>query len=198
MTKTKERGNNDVKRKRKRGAGQSTHLGKSGAVVGILIQRGNAEREMKQVEATKKAVEEGLAKMKALLQKMKDIKEELPTAYWKYDQVKGHRRETLARLLDVYKSGMKAGPLTTALQDLVLTKAQVDTKIQDLEQLIASKETDIPALIANIREQEDFLESTQEYATTEAANKQPRLENDDNYVAEEADEEEDEDIDDDL
>ena len=152
------------KPKRKRGAGQSTHLGKSGVTCGILIQRSNAEEEKKKLDSKKKTLSDELDKMKALLQKAKDLEEELPTSFWKQINLKGKKRETLARLFGVFKTGMKAQEVSDALKDLMLSKDMVESKMRELEESIAAKAIVVPGIIASVREQEDFLERTQNYA----------------------------------
>ena len=102
--------------------------------------------------------------MKSLLEKMMALKEELPTGYWIYDKVKGARRVTLARLVGVYKSSLFAAELTDVLKALDLSKGIVDSKMKDLEESIAAKESVVPGITAAIRETEDFLNETEEYS----------------------------------
>ena len=163
MTKLKKQNGNRVKRKRKRGAGQSTHLGKSGVTLGILMHRRSAETEKEELEKEKKALVDEAAKMQALLEKMISLKDEKPNDYWKHDSVKGAKRETLAKLFGIYKTSMKAQPLTDALKSLNLTRRKVDEKMNELKESVADKEACLPECIAQIRERDDVLESTAEY-----------------------------------
>ena len=87
----------------------------------------------------------------------------MPDAFWKWDLVKGQRRNTLARLC-VFKSGAKADEIASSLKDLNLTKDIVQSKIEELKIVISEKEASIAPILAQQREREDFLECTAEYA----------------------------------
>ena len=95
------------------------------------------------------------------------MKVSLPDDYWKYDKVKGAKRETLARLFGVYQSGMKAEPLTIVLKELNLTKARVDTRAEQLQAEIEESAQAIPGRTAEIRELNDYLDTTRHYDEAE-------------------------------
>jgi delta 1-pyrroline-5-carboxylate dehydrogenase len=78
--------------------------------------------------------------------------------------VKGQRRNTLARLCSVFKSGAKADEIASSLKDLNLTKDIVQSKIEELKIVISEKELSVAPIIAEQRERQDFLEYTAEYA----------------------------------
>jgi hypothetical protein len=150
------------KRKRKRGAGQSTKLGGTGVALGILIQKTNTQQERDDAEGKRKAHDEETKRLKALLQKIVALQEELPEEYWKCEKLKGGRRETLSRLFGVYKSKKSAQELADDLNAMNLSKVDVDTKIEELKTGVALKEKEVATILATIREQEDLLDAMDE------------------------------------
>ena len=161
ITKIKEDGKGN-KRKRKRGAGQSTKLGGTGVTLGILIQKTNTQQERDDTEGKRKAHDEETKRLKALLQKIVALKQALPAEYWKCEKLKGGRRETLSRLVGVYKSKKSAQELADDLDAMNLSKAVVDAKIDELMTEVALKEKETATFLATIREQEDLLDAMDE------------------------------------
>ncbi|CAB9523867.1 unknown protein [Seminavis robusta] len=152
------------RRKRNRRPGTATHLGKSGVVAGILLQRQSKEEELKALEKTEKSAIDELDKLKTLHQKAVDLKTQLSDGFWKWDVVKGWRRVALARLFGVFKSGDKADAVASSLKALNLTKEKVLAKMAELEREIKSKEQTISPIVAQRREREDFMAETADYA----------------------------------
>ncbi|CAB9529901.1 unknown protein [Seminavis robusta] len=164
----KKTGDKSKRRKRRRKAGQSTHLGKSGVAVGILIQRQHKEEELKMTEKQEKSILDELDRLKSLLSKTNELVVSMPGNYWKYDKVKGKRREVLARLFGVYTSKAKADDLSSALKALHLSENSFQAKLNELKVSVASKERSVAPIIAKRREQEDFIASTADYADAPA------------------------------
>ncbi|CAB9505609.1 unknown protein [Seminavis robusta] len=153
------------KRKRRRKAGQSTHLGKSGLVAGILIQRQNKEEELKVLQKEEKGLLDDLERMKGLHTDAIALVEAAKDDFWKWDVVKGWKRKTLARLMGVYKSSAKADAVAQELKQLNLTAESVKEKIEQLKRSIDEKTTAVAPLVAEQREREDFLSETARFDT---------------------------------
>ncbi|CAB9505664.1 unknown protein [Seminavis robusta] len=156
-----------IKRRKRGKIGLSTHLGRSGIIAGILIQRNIKEDELKAVRKEEKGVIDELERMKALHVKACTLMQDLPDSFWKVEAVKGWRRMALVKLFEVkLEVGVKpnAEAWSTALKRLSLTKATVETKVEELDRSIRNKERELAPLLAKRREGEDFLNETQEYA----------------------------------
>eukprot|EP00797_Seminavis_robusta_P036284 Sro91_g047910.1 n/a (437) ;mRNA; r:113813-115123 len=160
------------KRKRRRYPCQSTHLGKSGIVAGILIQRQVKEEELKAAEKQEKGLTDEIERMRSIVDSAKGLAQQLPDTHWHWDKVKGDKRKILAKLFGVYKSSAKADELKLALKSLNLSKQAYESKLEELESLLAKKRHDLPPMIANRREQEDFLDSTKEYVDASTATRE--------------------------
>ncbi|CAB9504178.1 unknown protein [Seminavis robusta] len=169
MLDLKSKGPDKKKRKRRRGAGQATNLGKSGLSVGILIQRQNKMEEVKSLQKEEKSLVDAVKRAKLLLAQAKEIvdSQELKDSFWKWDIVKGKKREILARLCGVYKSSNNAAEVAASLKSLQLTKESVLAKIKALAESIAAKERTIAPVVAERREREDFLLCTAAHAESE-------------------------------
>jgi len=159
---------NKIRRKRRQGPGQSTHLGKPGFVAGILMQRGSQQDKKMAVDKAKKSVEESIEKLKVLLDAVNDLKVKLPSSFWKWDVLKGSKRTTLLKLFGMCKSTIKATEAESVMKNLALTRQMVDEKVDELKATIASKQASLPALVAKTREHEDFLDATAECDVAQA------------------------------
>jgi len=155
-------------RKRRRGPGLSTQLGRSGWLEGILLRRLQKEEETAQLEKEKKSLDDEIGKLRGLVECIEELKKEQPDSYWRWGSVKGKKRMNLAKLFGVYKSGMKAADVEEVLKDLQLSKGQVDDKLQELKERTTTKASEAPSIIAEIREREDYLNQTAVYATESA------------------------------
>ncbi|CAB9506584.1 unknown protein [Seminavis robusta] len=168
MVELKAKAGEKERRKRRRYPGTSTHLGKSGIVAGILIQRQIKEDELKATEKEEKSLLDELDKLKSLVAGAKKLVNDMPDTHWHFDKVKGDNRKTVAKMFGVFKSSNKADEAMAALQSLELSKESFEAKLLELESSIKEKETKVAPIVAKQREQSDFLLETEEYYSTSA------------------------------
>lgn len=164
MAGMKSRDGSKPKRKRRRGAGQSTHLGKYGVAVAILIQRQIHKEQLKKLAKDERLLNDEISKMKGIVTLVEEVMQQMPNSYWKWDALKGKKRLTMTKLFGIYKSSAKVDNKATSLKALNMTKESFKLQMEAFQHQINTKESTIPGVVARRREEEDFLASTAEYA----------------------------------
>jgi hypothetical protein len=153
-------------RKKKRRKPIVTKIGQSGPTAGIKQHRHRMKEVLEERINKEKKESKELKDSRDLIEAFKTDVETNKDGYWIVGKkMTGKKRERMAKLFEVYKSGYNAKQQTDKLTELGLTKEKVDTRLTELEGIAGERTISFVATAVAARsETEDLLAHTQQYS----------------------------------